>query len=73
VAEIEVGTHGILMKQGYRQGLLLPQVATEQGWNRNKFLENTCFKAGMMGDCWESKETEIYIFSAEVFGEKDRS
>jgi AmmeMemoRadiSam system protein A len=72
VAEIEVGTHGILMKQGYRQGLLLPQVATEQGWNRNKFLEQTCFKAGLMGDCWESEDTEIYIFSAEVFGEKDR-
>jgi AmmeMemoRadiSam system protein A len=71
VSEIEVGKHGILMKQGYRQGLLLPQVATEQGWDLGTFLEHTCLKAGMPGNCWQSRETEIYIFSAEVFGEKD--
>ena len=70
VNEIEVGKHGVLMKRGFRQGLLLPQVATEQGWNRDTFLEHTCYKAGMMGDCWKHADTEIYIFSAEVFGEK---
>jgi AmmeMemoRadiSam system protein A len=70
VQEIEVGKHGILMKRGFQQGLLLPQVATEQGWGRETFLEHTCYKAGMRGDCWKSSETEIYIFSAEVFGEK---
>jgi AmmeMemoRadiSam system protein A len=69
IEEIEVGKHGILMKRGFQQGLLLPQVATEQGWNRDTFLEHTCYKAGMRGDCWKSRETEIHIFSAEVFGE----
>jgi len=71
VSEIEVGKHGILMKRGFHQGLLLPQVATEQGWDRDTFLEHTCYKAGMGGDCWKSGDTEIYIFSAEVFGEKN--
>ncbi len=71
VNEIEVGKHGIIMKRGFHQGLLLPQVATEQGWDRDTFLEHTCYKANMMGDCWKQPDTEIYIFSAEVFGEKD--
>jgi len=72
VSEIEVGKHGIIMKRGGYQGLLLPQVATEQGWDRDTFLEHTCFKSGMMGDCWKQPDTEIYVFSAEVFGEKNQ-
>jgi AmmeMemoRadiSam system protein A len=72
VKEIEVGRHGIIIKKGFHQGLLLPQVAKEQGWGREIFLEHTCYKAGLMGDCWKSDETEIYIFSAEVFGEKEK-
>ena len=71
VSEIEVGKHGIIMKRGGYQGLLLPQVATEQGWDRDTFLEHTCYKSGMRGDCWKKPDTEIYIFSAEVFGEKN--
>jgi len=71
VSEIQVGVHGILIKRGFYQGLLLPQVATEQGWDRNTFLEHTCYKAGMGPDCWKHPDTEIYIFSAEVFSEED--
>jgi AmmeMemoRadiSam system protein A len=69
--DIRVGTHGIIVKRGYSQGLLLPQVATEQGWDRDTFLEHTCYKAGLPGDCWKKPDTEIYIFSAEVFSEKE--
>ena len=69
--EIEVGKHGILIKKGFNQGLLLPQVATEYNFNRSQFLEHTCMKAGLAGDCYKSKDCEIYIFSATVFGEKD--
>lgn len=65
--EIEVGKHGIIMKRGGEMGLLLPQVATEYGWDRKSFLENTCMKAGLPKDAWKDKETEIYIFSADVF------
>ena len=68
---IEVGKHGLYMKGGGYSGLLLPQVATEWGWDREKFLEQTCNKAGLNPDAWKDKGTEIYIFSAEVFGEKD--
>ncbi len=65
--EIQVGIHGIYMKRGDCSGLLLPQVATEWGWNRKTFLEHTCKKAGLPEDAWKDKETEIYIFSADVF------
>lgn len=69
--EIEVGKHGLFIKEGFYQGLLLPQVATDYGWNRIQFLEQTCYKAGLDKDCYKQKTTEISIFSAIVFGEKD--
>lgn len=65
--EIEVGKHGLIMRRGRSSGLLLPQVATEYHWNRTEFLEHTCIKAGLPRDAWKDKETEIYIFSADVF------
>jgi len=67
--EIQVGEHGILMRRGYRSGLLLPQVATEQGWDRETFLEHTCLKAGLPKSAWRDPETQIYVFSAQVFDE----
>ena len=69
--EIEVGKHGLYMKRGFYSGLLLPQVATEYGWDRKTFLEQTCRKAGLPKDAWKDDSTEIYIFSAEVFDEND--
>ncbi len=69
LSEVEVGKHGILIRKGMYQGLLLPQVATEYSWDRTKFLEQTCLKAGLYPDAYKEKDTEIYIFSAEVFGE----
>ena len=65
--EIEVGKHGIYMKKGWNSGLLLPQVATEYGWDRQTFLEHTCQKAGLPSDAWKDKNAEIYIFSADIF------
>ncbi|MGQ9647000.1 MAG: AmmeMemoRadiSam system protein B [Thermodesulfobacteriota bacterium] len=67
VNEIEVGKHGIYIKQGWYSGLLLPQVATEYGWDRRTFLEHTCLKAGLPPHAWKDKDTEIYIFSADIF------
>ena len=68
--EITVGTHGILVRRGGRSGLLLPQVATEQGWERDEFLVHTCRKAGLPDDAWRDPDTVIEIFSAIVFGEE---
>jgi len=68
IEEIQVGTHGIYLVKGHAHGVLLPQVATEYGWNRETFLRQTCKKAGLPETAWQQK-AEIYIFSAEVFSE----
>jgi hypothetical protein len=70
VEEIEVGKHGIYIIKKYRRGVLLPQVATEQGWDRKTFLQHTCLKAGLSPDCWKG-DVEIYTFTADIFGEKE--
>jgi AmmeMemoRadiSam system protein B/AmmeMemoRadiSam system protein A len=65
--EIEIGKHGLLIRKGYRSGLLLPQVATEHSWDRTQFLQWTCTKAGLPRNAWQSPDIEIYAFSADVF------
>jgi len=70
VSEIEVGTHGLIIQDGGRSGLLLPQVATDYGWDRETFLEHTCMKAGLPPDSWKQEGVTILKFTAEVFGEE---
>jgi len=72
VKEITVGKHGIYIIRGGRRGTLLPQVAIEQGWNRETFLRHTCMKAGLPPDAYKDEGTDIYIYDALVFGEKER-
>jgi len=69
VQEIEVGTHGLFIVAEGRRGLLLPQVATEEGWSRDEFLDAVCRKAGLPEDAWRSGGTALYTFTAIVFGE----
>jgi hypothetical protein len=69
--DIQVGRDGLLIKMGFNQGLLLPQVATEYGWDRDTFLAHTCLKAGLPPDAYKSPRAEILRFSAQVFGEKE--
>jgi hypothetical protein len=68
---IEVGTHGLIVRQGAKQGLLLPQVATEQAWNRRQFLAYTCLKAGLDPRAFEEPATTIETFTAHAFSESD--
>jgi AmmeMemoRadiSam system protein A len=68
IEAITVGTHGLIIKKGSSSGLLLPQVATEYGWNRKEFLKQTCIKAGLDADDWKSPDAKIFSFSAQVFG-----
>jgi AmmeMemoRadiSam system protein A len=68
--EIAVGRHGLLIAYDEFRGLLLPQVATEHGWNRITFLEHTCRKAGLPPDAWQTGAT-VAAFTAEVFGDRD--
>ena len=69
IGEIEVGRNGILLRQGVHSGLLLPQVATENGWDRETFLDHTCLKAGLSPGCWRAERTHIETFAAIVFNE----
>lgn len=68
---VEVGRHGLIVRQegrqGARQGLLLPQVPVEWGWDREQFLAQTCRKAGLPASAWRDPATEIYWFEALVF------
>lgn len=72
VNEIVLSVHGVIIGQGARRGLFLPQVATDTGWSREEFLSELCEqKAGLPRDCWKDPKTHIEIFTADVFGEKD--
>jgi AmmeMemoRadiSam system protein B/AmmeMemoRadiSam system protein A len=67
IEEIQVGTHGLYIVNGSRSGLLLPQVASENGWDCHTFLEQTCRKAGLPKAAWKAAGTRIFTFSADVF------
>lgn len=68
-ADIEPGRDGVMVRRGWRQGLLLPQVATEQRWDAEALLAAVCRKAGLPGDAWRGPDCELFVFQADVFGE----
>ncbi len=66
---LRLGTDGIYIKSGGTSGCFLPQVATETGWSREEFLSYCCaHKAGLAADAWKDPNTEVYLFTADVFG-----
>jgi uncharacterized protein len=69
--EIEPGRHGLMVSRGHHRGVLLPQVATQFHWGAQRFLEETCAKAGIDRTAWRDPETRVEGFTAEVFNEKD--
>ena len=69
IDEIEVGVHGLYIEKNSYRGVLLPQVATEYGWDRYTFLSQTCLKAGLDKEAWKD-DADIHIFSAQVIEEK---
>jgi uncharacterized protein (TIGR00296 family) len=70
VKEIQVGVHGLLIRRGSIEGLLLPQVATEQHWDRGTFLEQVCYKAMLPANTWKDPGADLFRFTALVFGAK---
>jgi AmmeMemoRadiSam system protein A len=71
---LQLGTHGIYIRRGGRSGCFLPQVATETGWSKEDFLSYCCsHKAGLPGDAWKDRQTEVLLFTAEVFSETTES
>jgi len=72
--EIKIPGHGVLVRRGFASGVYLPQVATETGWSKEEFMTSLCgSKAGMASDAWKDPKTELYVFTAEIFGEKTGS
>jgi len=66
---LRLGVDGIYIKKGRASGCFLPQVATETGWSKEEFLSYCCaHKAGLAADAWKEPETEVYLFTADVFG-----
>jgi hypothetical protein len=68
--KIKVGRDGLIVKQGFNSGLLLPQVPVEYSWTEEEFLGHTCEKANLPWDCWKEKETKIQKFEGIVFKEE---
>lgn len=68
---LRLGIDGIYIKKGYANGCFLPQVATETGWSKEEFLSYCCgHKAGLKPDAWKDKNTEVYLFTAEIIEEE---
>ncbi len=68
---IQVGQHGLMVARDQFRGVLLPQVAVEHRWTRDRFLEETCAKAGLPPDAWKDPATRVMAFTAEVFSEAE--
>jgi AmmeMemoRadiSam system protein A len=66
---IEPGKHGLVVSQGRQRGVLLPQVATQFNWGAQRFLEETCVKAGLDREAWKDPTTKVQAFTAEVFSD----
>lgn len=63
---VEVGKHGLLIEKGVSRGVLLPQVATEQGWTAEEFLQHVCLKASLPPDAWRDPDAKLFVFSAVI-------
>jgi AmmeMemoRadiSam system protein B/AmmeMemoRadiSam system protein A len=68
---VRIGEHGLLVKNGDREGYLLPQVPVEQHWDRNTYLEQGALKAGLPSDAWQQDSTDLFIFTAIVFSDRE--
>ena len=66
-----VGRDGIIIRNGGRSAVYLPQVATEQGWDREQTLQHLCQKAGLSQRAWMDENSQLFVFQADVFTEHD--
>lgn len=65
--EIEIGRDGLIIQKGYARGLLLPQVAVENAFTKEDFLEHTCMKAGISADSWMDESCDVSKFQGQIF------
>ena len=69
--DIIIGTHGLIVNEHGRRGLLLPQVPVEHNMNKDQYLSSLCLKAGLQADLWKQKLLNIEMFTATVFSEEE--
>ena len=70
IDDLQIGTHGIVVRKGLQRGLFLPQVASEHQLDKHTFLSRCCAeKAGLTPDAWQDPDTEVLLFTAEIFNE----
>lgn len=69
-AALEIGRHGLVVRDGWHHGALLPRVAVEQGWDAATFLKHVCLKAGLPARAWQEPGTEVQVFEADEFGQE---
>jgi uncharacterized protein (TIGR00296 family) len=67
---LEIGKHGLYIASGEKRGVLLPQVATQYGWDMKTFLEQTCLKAGLQKHAWKESEVRVSGFTALIIEER---
>ena len=70
--KIQIGKHGLMIEAYGMRGLLLPQVAVEEGLNASEFLDATCEKAGLPPGCWKSMNAKVFLFEGIVYNEIKR-
>ena len=70
--EIEIGRHGLVVSRGDKRGVLLPQVAAQYNWTPERFLQETCVKAGLDRNAWMLPDTRVEAFTAETFSESEQ-
>ncbi|MBR9691520.1 TIGR00296 family protein [Candidatus Woesearchaeota archaeon] len=70
-SKVKIGVDGLIIRDDFGAGLLLPQVATEWNWDAKEFLDNTCKKAGLSPDCWNNMKRNVYKFQAQIFTEQN--
>ncbi len=68
---VVVGTHGVVIKKSGRSAVFLPQVPVEEGWDRDTYLSQLCLKAQLPRDAWKSPDAKLFVFTGQVFGEKE--
>lgn len=71
--EFEIGRHGIIINLKGRQAVFLPQVAVEQGWDKETTLKHLCLKAGLPADAYKEPSMTFRVFEAIVFEEREEA
>ncbi len=72
IASFRPGVDGLMVERAGRRGLLLPEVATDQGWGVVEMLDATCWKAGLPSGAWRDPRTRVFAFRTARIRERDR-